>query len=233
MKEDIKMKRFIPFVIALLCLVSLCSCSQNGDTSDGTDYPSRTAAFYGNMNSNSFWFKMNFTNNGVDYVFTQATDGAVVTTIEDYANDSLDKYQVYDGQSLHIINVSSKTYDTVIGNVKAQGFLFEGYQPEMFASPVSAAVEQFEGNAYYCETFSAVSASGTVSGKNKYYFEDYTLKAVEIIESGKTVMVMRFVDYSNDIPDDIYLSLPEGYKAGTLQIEGSDVNYEDIFGSKK
>lgn len=226
------MKRFITLIIALLCLLSLCACNESDGNSDDVNYPSRTAAFYGNINKNSFWFKMNFTNNGVNYVFTQATDGTVVTTIEDHADNTLDKYHIYDGNNLHKLNLNQKTYDTVIGNVKAQGFLFEGYTPDMFANPDSTAVEQFEGKAYYCETFSTVSASGAVSGKNKYYFDGNKLKAVEIIEGGRMIMIMRFVDYSNEIPSDVYISLPEGYKAGTLQIEGDDVNYNDIFGKK-
>ena len=68
------------------------------------------------------------------------------------------------------------------------------------------------------------------NGKNKYYFDGNQLKAVEIIEGGKTVMVMRFLEYSNEIPDGVYFAPPKGYKATTLQIEGSDIFYDDVFG---
>ena len=222
------MKRIICLLTAVIFVFALVSCSE--DDNVNTNYPSRTAAFYGTMGKDGFYFKMNFTNNGATYQFTQATNGIVVTTIEDHKDNSKDGYYIFDGNALHILDTANKRYNTIVGNVKAQGFLFEGYTPDMFANPNSSAVEQFEDASYYCETFSTVATNGVTNGKNKYYFDGNQLKAVEIIEGGKTVMVMRFLEYSNEIPDGVYFAPPKGYKATTLQIEGSDIFYDDVFG---
>ncbi len=225
------MKRITAIIITVLLLVSLVACNGEGNTSSQpeTVYPSRTAEFYGEMDMNSFWFTMEFTNNGSTYDFTQATDGKVVTTIEDHSNDSLDKYQLYDKKCIHKLYVNRSYYDTVVG-APGQAFLFEGYTATMFAKPSTSSVKTFEGKSYYCESFATQTMSGSsYGGKNNYYFEeDGRLAVIEITEGSKTVMVMRIKDYSNTIPSDIYLSIPSGFKAGELQYQAPDVSYDDV-----
>ena len=226
------MKKLIAAILLSALLLALASCGNgNENSNDISSYPSRTAAFYGNMDKSSFYFKISFTNNGSTYTFTQATDGYSVATIEDHENDSLDKYHVFTGNAVHKLNFSNSTYDTLITQ-DGQGFLFEGYEYTMFASPSKKSVEQFEGKSYYCETFSTSSQSGgTATGKNRYFFEEGTLKAIEIIEGTETVMVMRFIEYKNEIPQDVYLKAPPGFKANTLEYEQSGgINFSEVWG---
>ena len=68
---------------------------------------------------------MEFYNYGSTYDFSQATNGKVVTTIEDHKDNSYDKYHIYDGSCVHKLNLSAKSYDTLIGP-KGQDFLFGG-----------------------------------------------------------------------------------------------------------
>ncbi len=212
------MKKTIALVLACLLLLAFVACKDEEQVD--TSYPSRTAAFYGNMDRNSFYFTMQFTNNGATYDFTQATNGRVVTTIEDHSDNSYDKYHIYDGNNVHKLNIASKSYDTLIGP-NGQDFLFGGYTSSMFESPSSASVKAFEGEDYYCETF--VTAG---SGRNNYYFDGGALKVIEIIEDGQTVMIMRIKEYSNTVPDNIYLSVPSGFKAGQLEYEAPDVSFD-------
>lgn len=226
------MKKLIAAILFAVVLVALAACGSGDESStDLSGYTSRTAAFYGNMNKNSFYFKMNFTNGGTTYTFTQATDGLSVATIEDHENDANDKYQVFTGNLVHKLNFQAKTYDTLI-TTNGQGFLFEGYDYTMFSAPSRTSVETFEGKSYYCETFSTVSQTGgAVSGKNRYFFEGNTLKAIEIIEGNQTVMTMRFIEYSNEIPQNVYLEAPEGFTANTLEYEQSTIiDFSQLWG---
>lgn len=213
------MKRITALLLVCLLMLAFVACKDKEDDYD-TSYPSRTAAFYGNMNPESFYFTMRFTNNGATYEFTQATNGKVVTTIEDHSDNSYDLYHIYNGDCVHKLNFSAKSYDTLIGP-KGQDFLFGGYTPAMFENPSSASVKEFEGEEYYCESFATAG-----SGRNNYYFDGYVLKAIEIIENGKTVMIMRINKFSNTIPEDIYLSIPSGFKAGQLEYEAPDVSFD-------
>ena len=222
------MKRITALLIAILFVIAFSACAEETEqeSSDtGELYPSRTAAFYGNMDMNSFWFTMEFTNYGTTYTMTQATNGKAVTTIEDHEDNTLDQYQIYDNKSVHKLNLQRKSYDTVLGS-NGQGFLFEGYTPSMFANPSSSTVQQFEGESYYCESFVTAGSAG----RNNYYFDENRLAVIEIIEGGKTVMVMRITDYSNTIPSDVYLSIPEDFKGGNLEFEHPDISYDDGWG---
>lgn len=226
------MKRCIAFIMIIALAVSLVCCKGGGDEQSATVYPSRTAAFYGNMDTESFWFCMTLTNNGYTYRFEQATDGARVTTIEDHGDNGLDKYSIYDGSCIHELNVDEKYYDTVV-NLPGQEFLFGDYTPEMFANPTSTAVESFKGRSYYCETFAtALSAGAATSGRNKYYYDNETLIAVERYEGGKLVMIMEFSGYSNDIPSGVYLAIPSDFKARNFVYEESAVDFSEIWGDK-
>lgn len=213
------MKRIIALSLVFVMLFAFTACKEKDEYD--TSYPSRTAAFYGNMNPESFYFAMRFTNNGATYDFAQATNGKTVTTLEDHSDNSYDKYHIYDGSCVHKLDLSAKKYDTLVGP-KGQEFIFGGYTSEMFNSPSSAGVGEFEGQEYYCESF--VTAG---SGRNNYYYDGYDLKVIEIIENGKTVMVMRIKEFSNTIPDDVYLSIPSGFKAGQLEYEAPDVSFDD------
>ncbi len=216
------MKRITALVIAALMLVcALAACDK-----DNVDplYPTRAAAFYGKMSkSNDFWFEMSFTNNGVTYDFTQAKTSSSVTTISDFEGDVNDSYEIaiigQNGARVHVLNIKEKYYDTIIA-ANYQDFLFAGYESSMFSSPVSTGDEEFEGETYYCETYETASQEGgAVDGLNKYYFTKGRLNAVEVIESGKTVMVMRFKDYGDKIPSDIHIKIPEGFEGKTMQVE--------------
>lgn len=221
------MKRIIIALLALILILSFTACKRN--KGDEIVYPSRTAAFYGNIGE-SFWFDMRLTTNGYSYDFKQATNSVIVTTIEDHSDNSRDKYQLYDGSVIHELNVGEKYYDTVI-NLKGQAFLFEGYTPDMFAYPTQTAVESFLGTSYYCETFASASSSGgAATGRNKYYFDGETLVGVEWIESGKTVMIMDFRGYGSEIPQGYYLSIPNDFKANNLIYEDSGIDYSDVWG---
>lgn len=226
------MKRIIALTLTALFLVLLVACNGDGGESsvDLGDFPSRTSAFYGTMDVNSFYFTMNFTNHGETYEFTQATNGKAVTTIEDHEDNSLDKYQIYQGNAVHKLYPARNSYDTWLGG-EGQGFLFDGYTASMFANPSSVSESEFEGKKYYCESFVTQSMTGNgVAGVNNYYFDGERLAVVEIIDNGRTVMVMRFNDYSNTIPENIYLSAPSDFKPGSLEIEASDITYDDSWG---
>ena len=100
---------------------------------------------------------------------------------------------------------------------KEQGFLFSG-DPHSFESPISAGESALSGREYYCEAFITSGENGE-SGVDKYYFDGERLAAVSV--SGRTVMFIR--DYSADIPGEIYLSVPEGYKKRNFNI---DIDYD-------
>lgn len=225
------MKKITALIIAVFFIFALVACNGGEEDTSATVYPSRTAAFYGNMDKSSFYFKMSFTNNGATYGFTQATNGRVVTTIEDHEDNSLDKYHIFNGDCIHKLDFSDRSYDTLI-TTDGQQFLFGGYEPEMFARPSLKSVEQFEGNSYYCESFSTVSQSGgAISGKNRYFFDGNTLKVIEIVENGKTVMVMRLEEYGNTLPDSLCLAPPSDFRADTLEMEQSGgINFSEVWG---
>ncbi len=221
------MKRILAILLSLVMIVlPLASCDE-GDTSH---YNTRTAAFYGGISKDSFYFKMTFTNNGETYVFTQATNGKTVTTIEDRDGTANDTYNIVDGNAVHALDLKSKEYDTII-NGKGQSFLFADYTASMFQNAKKVSNEEFEGKKYYCEVFSTSSYSdGSFSGENRYYFDGNKLKAIEIIDGGKLIMVMRMTEYSNKIPDDIYLNAPKDFTPGTLQVE-TEIDYNEYWGN--
>ncbi|MBQ9848271.1 MAG: hypothetical protein IJO64_04350 [Clostridia bacterium] len=220
------MKRITALIISALMLAfCLFSCNTEGTESSGGDsnvsYESKTSAFYGNMNKSSFWFRMNFTKKNETCVFTQVTNGKTTTTIKDYEDDSKDVYDIFDGSIIHHIRVDEKAYDSTL-SASGQAFLFADYTASMFASPSSVGNDEYNGKQYYCETFDTAAAEGgAVSGKNMYFFDGDKLVAVEIYEKGEKVMVMEFIEYSNTLPNDIYLSAPDDFKKGNLAIDVS------------
>lgn len=228
------MKRITALVIAVLML----ACALFACTKDDVDptYPTRAAAFYGEMkgrfnNNSNFWFEMVLTQDSGSFVFKQATNGAVVTTIKDYTNDALDSYEVAEikerGAFVHSLNIAKKTYDTTIG-ADYQRFLFADYTTSMFSSPISTGDESYDGAVYYCETYETSSVTGgEIDGSNKYYFDGGKLIAIEIYEQGKRTMVMHFNDYGTDIPSDIYLSAPDDFGKGTIAFE-SVIDYTEM-----
>ncbi len=221
------MKKTVAILLSLVMLV--CVFASCGDSDEHQHFETRTAAFYGGMAKDSFWFKMSFTNNGETYVFTQATNGKNVTTIEDHDGTERDTYQLLEGNRLHILNVSRKTYDTIV-NGKGQNFLFADYNASMFNNPKKTDNEEFEGKTYYCETFSTSSyTDGAISGENKYYFDGNKLVAIEIIDGGDLIMVMRFKEYSNTIPKDVYVEIPKDFEGETLQVE-NEIDYNEYWG---
>ncbi len=222
------MKKLIALFAATLLLVFGLFACKEGDPAEssqgeksGASYASKTAAFYSDMNKSSFYFKMNFTQNGETCVFTQLTNGKTTTTLKDYEDNSKDIYDIFDGQIIHHIVVDQKLVNSTM-TPNGQAFLFADYTPSMFASPDSTGDSEFNGKTYYSETFETASkAGGAIDGKNVYFFEGDKLVAVEIYESSEKTMVMEFLEYSNSLPSDIYLEAPADYSKGNIEIEVS------------
>lgn len=226
------MKRILALLLVLAAVFAV-GCQGDGEESvDISAYPSRTAAFFGTMDKSSFWFSMSFTNNGETYDFAQATDGKTVTTIETHKDHSRDRYDIYNGDlQIHQLHIGNRSYDTIVGAI-GQEFIFADYEADMFSNPTERKMAEFEGESCYCETFvTTKNSGGSATGFNRYYFDEKNrLVAFEWVENGKTVMTMRFVEYSNTIPEDVYLSAPSDFKRGTLQVENPGVDYSEIWG---
>lgn len=225
------MKKITALVIAAIMLVfSLAACDK-----DRVDpfYPTRAAAFYGKINkSDDFWFEMQFTNDGVTYKFTQAKTKNAVTTISDYEGEGSDSYEVAiigtDGAFVHKLNLKEKKYDSLVTS-NYQDFLFKDYTPSMFSTPIFEGDAEFEGQTYYCETYETTSQQGgAIDGANKYYFTKGRLNAIEILEGGKVIMIMRFTDYGDKIPSDIHVKIPDGFKGNTVQFE-SIIDFSEMY----
>lgn len=218
-------------VVSVLLAFSLISCGEN-ETSQSSEsnvsYESRTSAFYGNMDMNSFWFRMKFTKNGETCDFTQVTNGKNTTTIKDYEDDTKDIYEIFDGSVIHHLHIDDKSYDSTL-SANGQDFLFAGYTASMFSSPSVENEKEFGGKTYYCETFETASSDGgAVNGRDLYFYDGDRLVAVEIYQNGEKTMIMEFEEYSCTLPGDIYLSAPDDFKKGNLAIDiSTEISMDD------
>lgn len=228
------MKRVILIAVALVILVTaLVACEKEKNVYDiDKSYDSRTAAFYGHIKDNQFfWFEMELTSNNETYKFTQATNGSNVTTITDREGTARDSYEIAvvgtNGAVIHTIHLDDRKYDTTISD-NYQKFLFDSENPDMYSDPNWSGEAEFEGTTYYAETFeTASSEGGTITGYNKYYYDEGRLIAVEIAEKDVVTMVMKFIEYGIEIPEDIYINTPEGFSKGTFQVE-SVIDYNSM-----
>ncbi len=218
------MKKLLSVFICAVMLLTVCaSCSKDEEES----YDTRTARFYAAMDKDSFWYKAHISENNQSYTVTQATNGSVTTTIEDHDKNSADKYQIYDGYKIQSLNFPKECYDTIVTK-NGVNFRFAEYKPAMFAKAASAETEAFGGVSYYCETFEVVSENKNVkTAFNKYYFDGDRLAVIQIIENDIVTLVIQFEDYSNTIPGEIYLEIPEGFSARNY-IEENEMDFSDI-----
>ncbi len=219
------MKKIISILMcAAMLLAVFASCSKDDEEES---YDTRTAAFYASINKESFWYKAYITENGETYSVTQATNGVVTTTIEDHDKNSQDKYHLYDGKYIQSLNFSKKCYDT-IATKNGIPFRFAEYEPSMFPAPHSTDTVNLSGISYYCETYNVVpSKVGVTSAVNNYYFDGDRLSIIEIVENGKTTLVIEFEDYSNTIPSEVYLEVPEDFSARNY-IEENETDFSTI-----
>lgn len=215
------MKRFLILLLLGAMLLSLAAC--------GESYKSRTAEFYGSINKTSFWYRGEVTSGTTVYTYTQAVDADSCTTIEDHEKDSEDGYVIYDGKYLHQLNLSSKKYDTLETNNGVE-FLFGKNDYSEFNYPeITTDAAILDGKTYYCETFKVIDENGNETGENKYYFTDNRLVAVQWVSDGEVTATLRIEDYSETIPEDIYTSVPENFKAGTFTTE-QVLDPSEVFG---
>lgn len=223
------MKRLSLILLSLCMLVACFSACNNGSDESQTAYANRTQAFYANMDPNSFWYSATVvTVGGSTYTYSQATDGVTVTTIVDRSGTANDIYEIFyngnDMKYVHKLNNSAKRYDTVITN-QGHDFLFAGYNYTMFVNLVKAGEEKLGDKTYYCEYFkSTATAGGNATGYDKYYFEGDKLCAVVTPQ-----MEIHFDEYSNTIPENVYMEAPKGYQAGEIR-EENIIDFSDVFG---
>ncbi len=217
-------KHILPILLLILLAFSAAGCGRDTEespapeSSAAAEYATRTARFYALANGGSFWYEADRTDNDTEYVFTQAVREGIVTTIEKHEDVKDDIYMIFDGSRVDYLEPSLGVYDTTI-TCRGQGFLFSG-DPDVFESPVTSGSAVLSGKEYYCESFITSGENGE-SGVDKYYFEGDRLAAVSV--SGGVSMVLLIRDYSADIPGDIYLSVPEGYKKRNFNI---DIDYD-------
>lgn len=223
------MKRLLLVLLSACMLVACFSACNDSSEESQTAYGNRTQAFYANMDPSSFWYSATIvTVGGSTYTYTQATDGVTVTTIVDRNGSNNDTYEIFyngnDMKYVHKLNNAAKRYDTVITE-KGQTFLFDGYNYTMFVNLVKAGEEKLGDKTYYCEYFkSTATAGGNATGYDKYYFEGDKLCAVVTPQ-----MEIHFDGYSNVIPENVYLEVPSGYKAGQIQ-EDVVIDFSEYFG---
>jgi hypothetical protein len=228
------MKRIIVVAIAILMLLaSFVACDKETDVYEiDKSYDSRTAAFYGHIAENQFfWFDMDLTQNGETHNFVQATNGNNVTTILDFENNANDKYEIaVKGEKaaiVHTIHLNEKKYDTTISE-QFQDFLFGGEDPKAFSEPDWSGDTEFQGVTLYCEMFKVASNDGgVIDGYNKYYYDEGRLVAVEIAQNDKVTMTMQLKEYGVEVPEGIYLNPPTDFKKGTFQVE-SVIDYSEM-----
>lgn len=203
------MKHKIIPLLLLFSLLSFTAC---------TFYDTQTAQFYGTLNQTSFWFTAEITeytaSGSTSYTYTQAADADSVTTVRSSESGVDDYYKICQDGYAHFLNFKSKKYDTG-GESYVEKLFFAKNQYEEFRSPKAVNESAvFDGVTCTRETFNMINGEGAVIGELNYYFTDRLL-AVEWFENGKLVRVMRVTDYSETIPSDIHVSLPEDFKKGT------------------
>ncbi len=204
------MKRTFLLLFAALLLISATSCAKDEST--------RTYHFYKDINEESFWYACTITKDGETYRYAQAVDSDSITTIEDHDNDDDDGYAIYEPQKkyLHELLFNAKKYNTLVTSEGVK-FLFGNNEAIQFRAPDKSEEDvEFDDKIYYCEIFETVDENGDYIGENKYYFDGMTLKAIEWIEDGKVITTLRMTEYSETIPESVYTSIPEGFKAGTF-----------------
>ncbi len=230
------MKRIIALVIAALMLVfAFAACGEDEADLYKVDegYATRAAAFYGRMNKNNFYAKMTLTVNNETYSFTQATNGANITTIADFEGTERDSYKIFvkntEKRCVHTLDIANKKFDTLITD-NGQDFLLADYTANMFKYPSKTGDADFNGKTYYCEVYdSAAPGSSEVTGQDRYYFDEGKVVAIEILSGKEITMTIVFEEYSNAIPNDIYVTVPDGFKGGTVQNEVI-VDYNSLWG---
>lgn len=204
--------------MAVLAL-PLCSC--------GDDFDSYSMKFYDSIDKSGFYYKATVTENGETYTYSQAVKDNIVTTIEDRENDKYDGYVIFDGSIEYKIIFNERCYDAEITSYGV-GFLFDVEDADNYNYPESIEDETFEGKTYRCETFRVVDSNGKTTGENKYYFNGERLYAITWIENGSVTRTMKFEEYSDSIPEDIYFAPPEDFKARTLEMT-QEVPFESVF----
>ncbi len=214
------MKRICVFLVALLCVMMIFSSCEN--------YRSRTAEFYGSINQESFWYKGSITKGYSNYGYTQATNGASVTTIEDFKVDSYDKYVITQGDLMHYLDMEEKKYDTK-QTPYAVEFLFASNEPSEFNYP-KTVVETVRFNDVVCygEIFDTVDDKGEIVGEVCYYFSGDVLVGIDWYENQTVTTRLYLEEYSETIPEDILLSIPADFRAGTFTSE----NFVDPWGDE-
>lgn len=212
------MKRILILILALSGLLAFSSCAKDENT--------RTYCFYNEINKSSFFFACEITEDGETYRYAQAVTNKTVTTIEDHDDNTEDGYAICelnrssDGRHfVHSLNFNTSKYDTTV-TADAVKFVFGDYEAVQFRAPDESEEEiEFNGGSYYCEIFETVDANGDEVGLNKYYFDGMKLVGIEWIENDEVVRTMVFTEYRNEIPESVYTSVPDGFKAGTFTEE--------------
>ncbi len=214
------MKKLLLLIIAILCVLPVTACEAKPK--------SRTAEFYYNLNLDSYYYKATVTKNGSTYTYTQAIKDGSETTIEDHQYDEYDKYVITQGNLMHILDKENKRYNTLQSN-NITHFMFAENDYTEFNYPVSDKVVYVSDKPYNCETFDTVDNKGNVVGSIKYYFEpDETLAAIEWYTGENITALLVMIEYSEDIPDTVYTSVPEGYAAGIFSTEQEFDPWEDL-----
>ncbi len=211
------MKRIFALLIALLLVVGMFACKDEGDDTS-KPVSSKTQNFYNGV-TDTFYVELEMTEGDVTYSMIQAKRGGSVTTIKDYEDDSQDLYCIFDGSRIDYLDLDAKTVDTTL-STNGQVFLFDN-DGKRFANPTVNENAQFRGKTYRCETFPTASGANgnTVDGEDRYYFEANVLRAVEIVTDGEVTMTVMVVNYGGTIPDGVLTSVPDDYSKGNLNID--------------
>ncbi len=215
------MKKILSVVLCAVLLLTVgVACSKDEETT-------KTAEFYKSINKECFWYKANITENGETYTVIQATNGVVTTTIENHEKNNKDKYQLYDGEVIQSLNFAKKCYDTIV-TTKGVPFRFANYDPSMFPKAKSAENVTISDVEYFCESFEvSTKGDGVANAVNNYYFKGDRLVFIEIVENGNTTLVIELEDYANEIPEDVYMTVPEGF-TGRNYVEENEIDFSDV-----